>query len=195
MALEDMLQIIEDEGILRCKSIKERAESEVERITGMASEDAEIFKKEAFEKYAVKAPAEANRIISKEKLNSRLKISQAREALVLEAFEQAKKRLAQMRKDKEYHQLLEALIDEAMKESDGECTIFVNPDDVKAAEEWIKRSGSNACVKVDERVLGGCHIRTCGGSVLLVNDLMSRFEALQAEMKTEIADMMFAEQA
>ena len=193
MALQDMLQTIEDEGTLRCNEIKERAEAEAERTLRSADEEAENIRKEAYQRYAEKAPAEANRIVSKEKLNSRLKVIQSREALVTQAFEQAKSELEEIRKTDKYSKILSALLDEAMSEAACPCTIFVSPDDVNATKEWAQKRGSQIDVTGDENIVGGCNVEAGDGSIYLVNDLMSRFDVVMDSMKANIVHILFAE--
>lgn len=193
MALDDMLQIIEDEGALRCTEIKARAESEVERIIRQAKSDAESIREEAYKKYTEKAPAEANRMISKEKLNSRLQIMQARETMIMQAFETAKDRLDKIRKEAQYDQVLTALINEALDEAGGSCEIHVNPQDVERAKKAIAGREGVSDVIADEDVKLGCYVRTDDGSIQVINDLLSRFDLIAHRSKTLIAERLFAE--
>lgn len=193
MALDDMLQIIEDEGELRCTEIKARAEAEAERIIRQANSDAESIRDEAYKKYAEKAPAEANRMISKEKLSSRLQIMQAREAMIMQAYDAAKDRLDKMQKEAQYDLVLAALINEALDEAGGSCEIHVNPQDVERAKKAIAGREGVTNVIADEDVKLGCYVQTDDGSIQVINDLLSRFDLISHRSKTLIAERLFAE--
>lgn len=191
MGLEDMLKILNDEGALKCREISERAKAEADRLKRQAQEEAGAIKQDAYDKYAQKGPVEANRIISKEKLNSRLGVIQARENSVMKAFESAKQKLIKLREQGSYQDILVAMLDEVRPEISGSSTIYVNAKDEAIASEWAKKAALDVKVEADESIVGGCNVSTDNGDVFIMNDIMSRFDAVVNSTKGEIAQMMF----
>ncbi len=187
------------EHILR--AMQAQAENEIEQITRAADEEAAQLIAEA-EAEAIKIcarhrdrvepmlVAEAASLQNTAKLGALRAIANAREQLLVSAFEQAGDCLGQLRERPQYAELFRALAREATEGLTGDLTARVDPRDVSMARAAFAELRVPVEIEEHAMPLGGLEVMTRDGRVVMVNTLASRLDRARSRLRGPVAAIL-----
>lgn len=179
MAEKELLKTLEEDTRQECASIIENAQKEADDIIKKAAEELEKVKRERLEQ--VKASLQKERIkrLADARLHANEVILRQRQVAVTKVFECAVKRLNELRKGKDYPDILKRLCKEAL---DG---WHDSMKDEKAFEILSDETG--------DMLPGGVVIVSRDKRFKIINTLHSRLEKKKPELVSMIDKMLFTE--
>lgn len=191
------------EHILR--AMQAQAESEIEKITRAAEEEAAALIAEAeAEAERIRARhrarvepmliAEAASLQNTAKIGALRAKANAREQLLVAAFTQAANCLAEMRAAQSYAALFSILAREAVEGLGTDLVAHVDPRDVALARSAFAELGAQVEIEQQEIPLGGLDVMTRDGRIMIVNTLVSRLERARGQLRGPVATIL-ADQA
>ncbi len=191
MALEEILRALEEEGDREIEEIKAKAQAQVDQIIEEARREAERLKKEEMEKSKRAAEGEAARIVNAARLFAKKEIIRAKEESIRKVVAEAQAKLDEVRKRKDYPQILQKLIAEAMEGVDGPVVVKVNPQDKELAEKLLADYQISYELKTDPGIKGGLQVQTKDEAIFINNTLESRLKKAVQLLKMEVTKILF----
>ncbi len=191
MALDEILKSLEEEGDREVAEILAKARAQAERIIEEAKEKAERLKREEVEKAKRAAESESARIINAARLFAKKEIIRAKEESIKKVVEESRRRLKELSKRKDYPQILQRLIAEAMEGVDGRVVVRVNPRDKELTQKLFSDYQITYELKTDLNIEGGLQVQTKDASIFINNTLESRLNKAAQLLKTEVTKILF----
>lgn len=191
MNLDEMLRILEEEGQKQCEIIIRDGEAQVAKILEEAEEEVKNIKERELEKVLASLQIERAKILNEARLFVKRQIIQAKEEFIQKAFSEAKKKLNEIRKSKDYKTIFKNLLSEAMEGIEGKILVDVDKEDEKVAREVLNESGLDYELYASLTSLGGLKVSTTDGRITLTNTIDTRLEKGRQLLKTEIMTTLF----
>ncbi len=199
--VEKIEEIIIKEAKEKAENITAKAKEKAKEVLNKAQQEAEKAAKEIIDRKRAEAESQARRILSEAKLEARLKILNAKEQLISEVFDEAVKRLKGFSQSTQYKAALENLIkDAAMIIGGGDLEVLlpentnVNLDLAKIAREVEERTGRPTSFTISKnrvRSIGGVIVRSKDQLFTVDNTFEARFERLRAQLRVNVASLLF----
>jgi len=181
MSLETILERIHADGEAQVQEIERETRAQVGEI--LADARMEAHQIEADARTAATAPAarERARILHHARLEALQVVGNVREDLVDSALVQTRERLAAIRSNSSYKEVLEDLTREALAElttSGRESSVFLlaDPRDKKMLESILAEMDLDMQVRFELKSWGGLVAKSEDGRVVAVNTLETRLE-------------------
>jgi len=181
MSLETILERIHADGEAQVQEIERETRAQVGEI--LADARMEAHQIEADARTAATAPAarERARILHHARLEALQVVGNVREDLVDSALVQTRERLAAIRSNSSYKEVLEDLTREALAElttSGRESSVFLlaDPRDKKMLESILAEMDLDMRVRFELKSWGGLVAKSEDGRVVAVNTLETRLE-------------------
>lgn len=176
MSLQAILAAIRASGEAKVKEIEAAAQEE------LAQHRAEVQRLRQESNKAVSAPgaAERARIMSRARLKAQRILSEAREDLIDDAIDQARKHLASIRNDPVYPDILRQLTKEALANLEGSLgeaekpQLGADPRDHELLESILSNMGLDLPVSGELDCWGGIIAKSDDSHVIVVNTLEGR---------------------
>jgi V/A-type H+-transporting ATPase subunit E len=191
MALDEILKALEEEGDREVAEIIAKARAQADKIIEEAKEEAKRLKNEEVDKAKRAAESESARIINAARLFAKKEIIRAKEECIKKVVEEARERLKNLRRGKEYPQILQRLIAEAMEGVDGRVVVKVNPEDKELAQKLLSDFQITYELKPESNIEGGLQVQTKDASIFINNTLESRLNKAAQLLKTEVTKILF----
>jgi vacuolar-type H+-ATPase subunit E/Vma4 len=213
MSLHAILQAIRDSGDARVHEIESRAFAQANEILANTRLEAKSIREKAFADTVDPANRERARLIHRARLEALQTVGGARETLVDAALEQCRGRLAGIRRESFYVEVLRRLIQETLDElgspEEGpgagmKACLQADPRDRKALENLLDEMDLQLPVSYDLNCWGGLIAEWEDGRIAVINTLEARLEratpylrrylaALFEDQQTELKDnLVFA---
>jgi V/A-type H+/Na+-transporting ATPase subunit E len=185
MSLHAILQAIRDSGEARVCEIESRACAQAQEVLADARTVAESIREKAFADTVDPANRERARLIHRARLEALQTLGEAREALVDSALEQCRGRLAGIRREPYYTEVLRCLIRETLDElwrSEGELSsgrttcLEADPRDQKILEMLLDQMDLHLPVSYVLECWGGLIAKREDGRISVINTLEARLE-------------------
>ncbi|MHC1567732.1 MAG: V-type ATP synthase subunit E family protein [Candidatus Syntropharchaeia archaeon] len=202
MGVEEIIKKIEEDMEIEKKNILEEAKKKAEKIIDQIKKEAEEKKKAVIEKGEKEAILEEQRIIADAKLRAKKLKWDVREEIVRSVFDNARKRIMDVRKDgfgdKNYSEILKGLIKEAAMSTGGkDLVVLMNKDDSsfiskKDIEDISKEI--NARISISDGLdtgMGGVIVRTADGRIEVDNTFEKRFERFSDTLRADVIKTLF----
>jgi vacuolar-type H+-ATPase subunit E/Vma4 len=213
MSLHAILQAIRNSGEVRVREIESRAYAQAHEIMTNGRMEAEAIREQACAETVEPAIRERARLIQRARLEALQTVGEVREAMVDAALEQCRGRLAGVRADPIYVEVLRRLIQETLTElersqieprSGRTACLEADPRDQKALERLLNEMGLRLQVSYDLKCWGGLIAKSEDGRVAVINTLEARLEratpylrrylaALFEDGRSEIGDRLVLE--
>lgn len=200
MSLEAILLEINTAGDVQVAQVEAHARAQVEAVLAQARQEADRARANTYNDAVAPAAEERYRLLHRASLEALQITGSLREALVDEALEQARRRLAGLRAQAEYREVLSHLAQEALAE--------IHPDPGK---------GPAACVQIDRRdrplmngilaalgldlpvqedldCWGGLVVCSADGRVVITNTLEARMERAAPSLRRSLSGLFEAEE-
>jgi V/A-type H+/Na+-transporting ATPase subunit E len=195
MSLEAILQAISASGDAEVHQIEARACTQVERIQADARREAVQVKEKAFRTAVTPVARERSRIIHEAKLEMLHRVGDLRETLVDTALERARIRLADIRKEDVYPDVLHQLVQEALTELElssgdsGKVCLEIDPRDRALIDPILSAMNLNLPIRDDLNCWGGLVARSEDGRVVVINTLEARLERATPYLRRYLAGL------
>ncbi|MFQ5574764.1 MAG: V-type ATP synthase subunit E [Terriglobia bacterium] len=190
MPLDDMLQVLDDEGKEQRADVKGKAKEEAGKILAEAKADAEQLKAERLEQFTGPLSREKAKILNEAKLESKQKLAEAKSRLLEKVQSRTQERITEFRKGPEWKRALQALVKEAAEGVPGKATVFVSPEDEAEAKTALSGLGEEYDLKVDENVVGAVATSE-DGRIRFVNTVEARIERAGSHVRPIITSLLF----
>ena len=199
--IEKIEEIIINEAKAKAEEIITKAKEKAQKILDEAKREAEKEVNEIINRRKVDAEARARRIISEARLEARLKLLNAKEEVISNAFDTALERLKEFCQTPEYKEVLENLIkDAAITIGGGNLEVLlsentnIEPDLSKIAKEVEKQTGTATSIVISKdkvKSIGGAIVRSLDQSFTVDNTFEARLERVREQLRVSVANVLF----
>lgn len=193
MSLFAILESIQKSGDMQIRKIESQAYVKCNEILANIRLEAEQVKRDAYDKAVAPAFKERARIIQRARLEGLQILGDAREEFVDSAFEQIHSRLANIRTEESYPQILCQLIEEALGElrgsltEAGEIKLEADPRDRVVLESILHEMPWDFSVTYVLDCWGGLVAKSGDGRVVAINTMETRLERATPHLRRYLA--------
>ena len=195
MSEKELLKALEDDARRECTAMLETARREADAIIKEVTEKMEKVKKEKFEQAKASMQSDRARRLTNARLYAREVMLKERQLAIAKIFDEVGNRLKELRKDKDYPEILKRLCKEAMdgwhdSMKDKKALIMVSKQDISYL------NNTSGCEIVSDEtgdMLPGVIIMSRDKRFKIINTLHSRLEKKKPELVSMIDNVLFAE--
>ena len=191
LGLSEMLSALEEEGKIEIEEILARSKKQAERIKKEAKDDGKLLEEKEIDKATVTLNNEKTKMLNSVKLAVKKDTIRAKEEMILSVLEEARERLKETKKRKDYQKIMEKLSREALQGLRGEVMVSTTAGDLGAVKKVLEELEVPHKINTDLSAIGGLEVITEDGSVTITNTLNSRLEKAAKFIKPEIAKALF----
>jgi vacuolar-type H+-ATPase subunit E/Vma4 len=192
MAIEEILEALEEQAEAECERLLEDARGHAELIVADAEREAREIRDAAERKAEHAASTRAERLVNAARLEAKLAVSAARGEAVVGVFDEAAQRLGAMRSDPAYDDLFMALAAEALAGIDGKVLLRVAREDESLAESAARFAGVSATVDATLPTAGGLVVEANASRYVRRNTLEDRLERVRERLFSDVARVLFS---
>ena len=192
MAIEDILKALDEQAQADCDAVIEEAREHAKLIVEEGEREAQQIH-DGFTRQAERvATIEATKKINAARLASKMTVSSAKGEAVVDVFEGARKKLAEVRSGGGYEALFSALAAEAFAGLEGPVTVRVAEPDAALAANAAQAAGLDATVDATLPSAGGLVVEAYDGRVIRRNTLEDRLERTRQLIQADVAKVLFS---
>ncbi len=191
MAIENILQALEEQCRSECQAIFDKAKAEVDAIIAEAEAEAARIREAKMERVKKEVASERAALLYSARLNFKNAMIRAREEVVNEAFEKAMVKLAEVRSNGSYPAILEQLVGEGLQKVSGDPVLHVDKQDQDVASNSLSSLNVRGEIRPDLNCLGGCVVTDAEEKVTVINTLEERLERAKSRLRMEVAEELF----
>lgn len=192
MAIEDILKALEEQAEADCERILDEARAHAEAIVADGEREAREIRDAAGRRAEHAAATRAERLVNAARLEAKLAVSAARGEAVVGVFDEAAKRLGNLRSDPSYEQYFMALAAEALAGIDGQVLLRVAHEDERLAESAARFARVSATVDASLPTAGGVVVEARAGRYVRRNTLEDRLERVRERLFSDVARVLFS---
>jgi V/A-type H+/Na+-transporting ATPase subunit E len=199
--LKKIIMKILDDSKAEADVIMSGAQKQAKQIEDEARQKAKGIEEDIIKDAGRKAEQEKRRIVADGVIKAKKARLEAREEVIMKAFEKAEEELDKIQEKPEYASILEGLVKQACIEiGGGDLEVSVREEDVSIIDDISKiaRDVENETkVKTDISLVGadigspGTVVKTRDGRVEVVNTFATRLERMRPALRSEIARILF----
>jgi vacuolar-type H+-ATPase subunit E/Vma4 len=199
MGLQAILERIKAAGDAQVQIIEQEAQARAGAIFAQAYIEAEQAEAEARAVAGAPAHAERARIAHHARLDALHILGEVREDLVDTAIARTRERLASLRSDPSYPEVLRTLTEEALTglavtEGNAQPKVQADPRDMALLQSILERLQINVPVRYDLNSWGGLIMASTDGRVVVINTLEARLEQAMPFLRRHLAAYFEEEQ-
>lgn len=195
MPLEHILRALQAQGEAEIERIERAADEEAAQLIAEAEAAAQNIRARHRARVEPLLLAEAAGLQNKARLGALRAVATAREELIVDAFAQAQKCLAQIRATKPYAAILHALAREAVEalgdhSSTDSLIARVDPRDEEIARAVFAELVVRVKIETQPIPIGGLEVATCDARIVIVNTLIARLERARNIIRGPVAKIL-----
>ncbi len=194
MAIEDILEALDEQCRQECREIFDRAQEEAKRIIEKAQEEAENLRKQRLERVRAEAESEATSILYSARLKAKNEVIRARDEVASKAMTLAEERLKDLRSRPDYPDVLRAYLEEAVSQLEGKVVVHVDPRDKELAQKILKRMGVKFELRTDIETAGGVMVSNEEEDVKVLNTVEERLRRARERLRIPVYRLLFGEE-
>jgi V/A-type H+/Na+-transporting ATPase subunit E len=191
MGLQAILEKIRAVGDAQVQTIEQSAQIQVNGILAQARLEARQIEEDACSEASAPAGGERARILHRARLEALRVVGDVREELVSTAITRARERLASIRADRSYSEVLRMLTEEALTELNsgeaGKAQLLADPHDRALLEIILDDLKLDLPVDYGLNCWGGLIAKSKDGRVVVFNTFESRLEHAAAFLRRHLA--------
>jgi len=191
MAIEDILQALDDQAQADCDAVIGEAQEHAKLIIDEAERQATAIHERFARQVEFVAKSEAGKIINAARLRAKNDVSSVRGSGVVGVFAAAGDVLPRLR-ESGYEQLFARLAAEAFEGLEGSVHVRVNASDTALATAAAARSGLEADVVGDLDTTGGLVVEASGGRIIRRNTFEDRLDRVSQFIQADVARVLFS---
>ncbi|MHB8780706.1 MAG: V-type ATP synthase subunit E [Candidatus Geothermincolia bacterium] len=192
MAIEDILQALDEELRQECQDIFDKAKAEIDAIMAEGEAEAERIREAKLERMRKRVESETAALMYSARLGYKNEVIRAREVIVDEAFAKALEDLAGVRGNGRYKAVMEALLKEGVQKVSGTPVIHCDPADSGLTSDCLNCLSVGGDVVSDITCVGGLVITDADARVRIINTLEERLERAKSRLRMEVAEQLFS---
>ncbi len=173
------------------KSIREKADSDIESITSESIEKADAMRESMRDSVRGEADRLRERRQNAVKFQATVKRYELKAQAIKDIWYETEKKLADIERSDMYPEILAALVKECFDRVPENAVFSANPSDTERVKTCLKREGRSYDIVEDDSVHGGVSVRWPDGKTVLMNTLKNRLERLKAEGDDELSRLLF----
>jgi vacuolar-type H+-ATPase subunit E/Vma4 len=199
MSLQVILERIQATGEAQVQVIEQESHRRANEILAQAYIEAEQIEAEACAESGAPANAERARTLHRARLDALHILGEVREDLVDTAIGRTRERLASLRSDPSYPEVLRTLTEEALtglavSEGNAKPKVQADPRDMAMLGSILERLQLNVPVRYDLNSWGGVIMASPDGRVVVINTLERRLEQAMPFLRRQLAAYFEEEQ-
>ncbi|MEJ5185830.1 MAG: V-type ATP synthase subunit E [Candidatus Geothermincolales bacterium] len=194
MAIEDILEALDEQCRQECREIFDRAQEEAKRIIAKAQEEAEALRRQRLDRIRAEAESEATSILYSARLKAKNELIRAREEVASRALELAEERLKDLRSRDDYPDILKGYLEEALSQFEGKVVIHVDPRDKDLVSRLMKKTGIKHELRTDLETAGGVVVSNEGEDVRVLNTVEERLRRARERLRIPVYRLLFGEE-
>jgi len=196
MGLQAILEQIRTDGDVQIRELEKRSLSQISEILTQARMEAQQIEEDASANASIPAAAERARILHRARLESLQIVGNVRENLVDTALTRARERLAAIRIDSCYPEVLRTLVKEALTElaANGNVQLLAAPRDEGLLTNILSDMNLDLPVSYELNCWGGLIAQSDDGRVVVINTFESRLERAMTFLRHHLAALFEEEQ-
>ncbi len=196
MGLQAILEKIRAAGEAQIQGIEKDTLSQISEILAQVRLEAQQIEEDACANASAPAVAERARILHRARLESLRIVGDVRENLVDTALTRTRERLASIRADPCYLEVLRTLTQEALTEleSDGNAKLLADPRDEKMLMSILHDLKLDLPVSYELNCWGGLIAKSADGRVVVINTFEARLERALTFLRHHLAALFEEEQ-
>ncbi|MGA7075576.1 MAG: V-type ATP synthase subunit E [Halobacteriota archaeon] len=192
--LTDLLLAMEESTEERIHEIMKQAHQNAEEIKRVAEEKAETIKRSHLESAEESVEPERNKLIYAAKSETLMNLIKAKDELIQRAFAEAKKSLDGFRDHENYKEDFKSLIEEAMRELEGEqVRLHIDGRDENLCKQILEELNVNSEIVVDLTSAGGLNVSTRDEKVVVFNTIESRLDKASEFLKRQLLATLYGD--
>lgn len=182
MSLQAILDAIRTSGEAQLREVEAQAQARADGILAEARVNAQRLQEETRNRVVLQASKESARLLQQARLEVLQIVGNMRERLIDQALEETRKRLACLRSDPVYPEVLRLLTEEALRElgtslrASEQPQLAADPHDRELLDGILSEMGLGLLVSYELSCQGGVIARSEDGRVMVVNTLEIRLE-------------------
>lgn len=190
MAIEDIFKALEEQADGEVNAILHAATVQADTLEREAREEAERITQTRIAAAEEAVRTKATKASNAAKLQVRRDQAAVRDGAVDGVFEEATRRLAEMRGTGEYERVFTALAKEAFAEASGDCELRVAPSDEALATKVAADIGVACTVSPTLDTIGGLVVAMGGGRIVRMNTFESRLDKVRGIAGARVAEVL-----
>lgn len=199
MGLQAILERIQAAGDAQVQVIEQEAQARAGAILAQAYIEAEQIEADARAESSAPAGAERARILHRARLDALHILGEVREELVDTASARTRERLASLRSDPSYPEVLRSLAEEALaglaaSEGTDHSRVQADPRDMALLQSILQGLKIDVPVQYDLNTWGGLIASSADGRVVVTNTLERRLEQAMPFLRRHLAAYFEEEQ-
>lgn len=196
MALEDILESLEEEARKQSADIMSRAKTQADDLMAEAERDVAQIRESTGAEAAERLRSQEAKMLLEARFQAKKRVAEAKEKLVEEVFAEAGSMVGALPEHVSYPSVFRFLTAELVKAAgnNGAAAVLkVSSRDVSLAEEAALKFGTDGSIKVesDPSVVAGVAMAIDGGRRTGVNTLDSRLAKARQTLRTRVGAVLF----
>ncbi|MGZ4928924.1 MAG: V-type ATP synthase subunit E [Halobacteriota archaeon] len=192
--LTDLLIAMEGSTDERINEITKQAHRDAEEIKRTAEEKAQTIKKSYLDSAEKSFESERNKLIYNAKSETKMDVIKAKDEMIQSAFAEAKKSLDGFRDQESYKGRFKSMIQEAMRELEGEkVRLHIDGRDENLCEQILAELNVNSEIVVDLTSAGGLNVSTRDEKVVVFNTIESRLDRAKEFLERQIFSTLYGD--
>jgi V/A-type H+-transporting ATPase subunit E len=187
MPYEQLIESVEKCADDKIRGVKEKAIRDAEEMISEARKKDEIIKKRHLDTVKKTVESERRKSLGKIHEKTRMHLIQAKEAVFVQAFTEARKILSSVRGQAGYEDFFRNLLNEVVHELEGEeIQLHIDKRDEALCKKLLPELRLNCGVVTDITCAGGLNASTSDGRFVIFNTVESRFERAKVLLKLDV---------
>ena len=192
--LTDLLIAMEGSTEERINEITKQAHRDAEEIKRTAEEKAETIKKSYLDSAEKSFESERNKLIYNAKSETKMDVIKAKDEMIQSAFAEAKKSLDDFRDHESYKGRFKSMIQEAMRELEGEkVRLHIDRRDENLCKQILDELNVNSEIVADLTSAGGLNVSTRDEKVVVFNTIESRLDRAKEFLERQIFATLYGD--
>lgn len=201
MSLDTILKEIHDSAEAGIQAIEARTDSQVQAMIDEAQAEAETIRQENCRQALGPAWADRAHLLNRARLRSVQIIAEAHQAVMEQTLDRVRERLAQLRTETDYPQVLHSLTSEALEtlgrvsQNGSDLSLRADERDRDSLEQILKELDHNPAVTYDLEQWGGVIAVSADGRLVVDNTLEARLDRAWPYLTRVLAATFTGEQS
>ena len=190
MAIEDIFRALEEQADGEVNEILRIAQVQADAILKEATDEAERITRARVEAAEEAVRAKSAKAVNAARLQARRDLAAVRDEAVDHVFADAAEKLGALRGTKKYEEIFTALVAEAVKGVQGDCTLHVASTDEDLAKKTVADLDVPCAVAPDLETIGGVVVSYDEGRVVRRNTFESRLVKVRGLAQAKVAEVL-----
>ena len=191
MGYEGLLEYLVKDIENQKEKILKKAQEEIEEIKKAGEKEIASMKDAALAKARREIDTIRSKRIYEAQKSAQEPILSAKSGLLESVFEKVGNILADIPKRKDYPNMLEKLLNEALEDCEGKVEVAVNKRDAAIVQSLLDKKGIDYTLNTSDELIGGVECTLLNGKKRIRNTIEARFQRAKPFLRAKAAQMLF----